>query len=182
MYRSITWKALENNIAADDGAALKELVLNTQLAFGEGNHILIDNEDRENEIRSPRVSSQVSSYCTLPEVRAELTQKQREVGYAQNCVLDGRDIGTVVFPDATYKFFLQADYRVRAERRLAELQAKGEKISLEEVEANLRSRDEQDSNREVAPLRKADDAIEIDTTHTTIDEQVEKVLSFIRGE
>jgi cytidylate kinase len=177
MYRAITLKALNHNINPNDEVALIRLTQNTTLDFSEHNTILIDGVDCGDEIRTPRVSANVSHYCQLASVRQILTQKQREMGERYSCVLDGRDIGTIVFPNADFKFFLTADYKVRAERRLAELMAKGIKSDLAEVEQNLRERDHLDQTREVAPLRKAADAIEIDTTHTSIPQQVESIYS-----
>ncbi|MCL2100789.1 MAG: (d)CMP kinase [Fibromonadales bacterium] len=152
------------------------------LSFDENNQILINGVNKESEIRDPKVSAVVSKYSALPEVREFLTKKQREIGSKQPCVLDGRDIGTVVFPNAKHKFFLTADYKTRAQRRLLELQAAGkaEGETLESVEKNLRARDEADSKREIAPLLKAKDAIEIDTSHITIQQQVHKVLQSVR--
>ena len=143
------------------------------------NHILINGVCRESEIRGMRVSSNVSIYCALPSVRAAMTKQQREIGKKQSCILDGRDIGTVVFPDAKYKFFMVTDVKVRAERRYKELLEKGEKVTLEEVLNNLVERDRLDSSRATAPLKKADDAIEIDTTHISIEQQVQKILDYV---
>ena len=134
---------------------------------------------RESEIRGMKVSSNVSIYCALPSVRAAMTAQQREIGKRQSCILDGRDIGTVVFPDAKYKFFMVTDVKVRAERRYKELLEKGEKVTLEEVLNNLVERDRLDSSRANAPLKKADDAIEIDTTHISIQQQVQKILDYV---
>jgi cytidylate kinase len=151
------------------------------LSFDQNNEILIDGVNRENEIRDPKVSAVVSKYSAMPNIREALTAQQREIGSKQPCVLDGRDIGTVVFPNAKHKFFLTADYKTRSERRLAELQAAGKASSetLESVEKNLRERDELDSKREFAPLAKAKDAIEIDTSHITIQQQVQRVLQSV---
>lgn len=179
MYRAITWKAMQNGIMPDQIKPLVDLAKNTKLGFDSEGQIQVDGVSRANEIRMPEVSGKVSLYCTHPDVRAVVTQELRRIGSERGSVLDGRDIGTVVFPKATYKFFLQADYRVRAERRLAELAQKGIQISLEEVEKNLRERDELDSSREAAPLRQAADAIVIDTTKTKIEEQVDQVCSHV---
>ena len=114
----------------------------------------------------------VSPYSAIPEVRATLTQWQREIANECNCILDGRDIGTVVFPHANFKFFLVTDLKVRAERRYLECQQKGIPMTLEEIEKNLAERDRIDSSRATAPLKKAEDAIEIDTTQLSIQQQV----------
>ncbi|MDR3001530.1 MAG: (d)CMP kinase [Fibromonadaceae bacterium] len=174
MYRAAAWVAENEKVASDQW-------LVASITFDKNNQILIDGVNRENEIRDPRVSAVVSKYSALPAVREFLTKKQREIGSEQPCVLDGRDIGTVVFPKAKHKFFLTADYKTRAERRLLELQAAGnESETLETVEKNLKERDELDSKREIAPLLKAKDAIEIDTSRITIQQQVQKVLQSVR--
>ena len=179
MYRAVTLAALDAGLAAEEGPAMDELLKNLDLGFDSENHILINGVSRENEIRGMKVSSNVSIYCALPSVRAAMTEKQREIGKKQSCILDGRDIGTVVFPDAKYKFFMVTDVKVRAERRYKELLEKGEKVTLEEVLNNLVERDRLDSSRATAPLKKADDAIEIDTTHISIQQQVQKILDYV---
>jgi cytidylate kinase len=171
MYRGVAW-AMENGQCTMD---------KIKISFDENNQILINGFNREREIRDPKISDVVSKYSAMPEVRAALTAQQREIGARLPCVLDGRDIGTVVFPKAKYKFFLVADYKTRAARRLLELQTTGKSSgeTLESVEKNLKSRDEQDSSRELAPLAKAKDAIEIDTSFLTIEQQVQKVLQSV---
>ena len=172
MYRAITFAALENGIAADDRVGIDRLLKSTQIRFDEQNHILINGKDCEQEIRGKRVTEAVSPYSAIPEVRATLTQWQREIAKECNCSLDGRDIGTVVFPHANFKFFLVTDLKVRAERRYLECQQKGIPMTLEEIEKNLAERDRIDSSRATAPLKKAEDAIEIDTTQLSIQQQV----------
>ena len=180
MYRAVTFAAVSAGIAATDAQGLEALLLRTEIGFDSENRVTVDGICRETEIRTPAISAQVSPYSAVPCVRAAMTGLQRAVGEKQNCILDGRDIGTVVFPQAQYKFFLTTDYRVRAERRYEELRAKGEQVTLAEVEENLKERDRLDASRATAPLRKADDAIEIDTTHLSIEQQVQKVLSHVR--
>lgn len=180
MYRAIAWSAIQAGIKPEALSALVELSRKTRLSFDSEGQIVVDGVSRAHEIRLPEVSSAVSLYCTHPDVRAVVTEQLRRIGAERGCVLDGRDIGTVVFPKAQYKFFLQADYRIRAERRLAELQEKGISANLSDVETNLRERDRLDSSRETAPLRQAPDAFEIDTTKTTIDQQVDQVCSRVR--
>ncbi|MCL2207492.1 MAG: (d)CMP kinase [Fibromonadales bacterium] len=176
MYRAIAY-------LVESGELRVESFQNSQikLSFDENNQILINGVNRENEIRDPKISAVVSKYSAVPAIREALTAQQREIASAQPCVLDGRDIGTVVFPNAKHKFFLTADYKTRAARRLLELQNAGKAgdETLESVETNLRARDKADSTREVAPLVKAQDAIEIDTSHLTIQEQVQKVLQSV---
>jgi cytidylate kinase len=178
MYRALTWQAMRSGIPPQESEDLERLLQATQIGF-DGNQTLVDGENRSAEIRSPQVSAQVSLYAALPMVRSALTAQQRSIGRREPCVLDGRDIGTVVFPDARYKFFFVTNLEVRARRRFEELQDKGEPISLKEVRRNLEERDAIDASRETAPLKKADDAIEVDTSSLTIQEEVELVLRHI---
>ena len=179
MYRAVTFAALEKGLPAEEGPAMDALLQELKLTFDAENHILINGVSHEQEIRGMRVSNNVSIYCALPSVRAAMTKMQREIGAVSSCILDGRDIGTVVFPNAEYKFFMVTDVKVRAERRLKELLEKGEQVTYEEVLANLTERDRLDSSRANAPLKKADDAIEIDTTHISIQQQVQKILDYV---
>jgi len=176
MYRAIAY-------LVESGELRVESFQNSQfnLSFDKNNQILINGVNREIEIRDPKISAVVSKYSAIPAIREALTAQQREIASAEPCVLDGRDIGTVVFPNAKRKFFLTADYKTRASRRLLELQSAGKSgcETLESVEKNLRERDSLDSNREIAPLAKAKDAIEIDTSNLTIQEQVQKVLQSV---
>ncbi|MCK9181409.1 MAG: (d)CMP kinase [Fibrobacteraceae bacterium] len=175
MYRAITFAALEEGITPDDKIGMDQLLKSTRIRFDEKNQILINGILREKEIRGKEVSQMVSPYSAIPEVRSVLTEWQREIGNEQSCILDGRDIGTVVFPNADFKFFLITDLKVRAQRRFLECQEKGIEMSLEDIEKNLTERDRIDSSRATAPLRKADDAVEIDTTQLSIQEQVKKI-------
>lgn len=177
MYRAVTWACLEVNIAYEQELDVIEIAGKIQIDFSDEDGVLIDDVVRETEIRTPRVSSMVSHYCKIPEVRDLMTQQQRKIGSLKGCILDGRDIGTVVFPNADFKFFLVTDNDVRAKRRHEELLAKGEDISIDEVKANLLERDRIDSSRQNAPLVQAEDAILVDTTQFSIEEQVEHILS-----
>jgi small subunit ribosomal protein S1 len=179
MYRALTWSAMQKHIAPEDFDALVSLAASISIFFDEQNQILIDGVNRELAIRSPEVSAKVSYYCTHPLVRNQMTEQQRQIAFSRNSVLDGRDIGTVVFPNAAFKFFLVADYKERAKRRWLELQQKGIEASLQEIEENLKERDRLDTQRETAPLVKAADAVEIDTTKLTIDEQVNMILEHV---
>ena len=183
MYRAVAYLMENGALRIENGELRMENCETSQfISFDANNNILINGINREKEIRDPKISTVVSKYSAKPEVREALTAQQREIGSKQPCVLDGRDIGTVVFPNAKYKFFLTADYKTRAQRRLLELQAAGKEQTLEEVEKNLRERDEADSKREIAPLVKAPDAIEIDTSHITIQQQVQRVLQSVGEE
>ncbi len=175
MYRAITFAALEKNIAPTDKAGIDQLLQSTKIRFDDNNQIVINGVNREKEIRGKQVSEAVSPYSAIPEVRSVLTQWQREIASERSCILDGRDIGTVVFPNADFKFFLVTDLKVRAERRYQECLQKGIAMTLEEIEKNLAERDRIDSSRATAPLKKADDAIEIDTTQLSIEQQVKKI-------
>ncbi len=175
MYRAITFAALEKGVAPTDKAGIDQLLQSTKIRFDDNNQIVINGINREKEIRDKQVSEAVSPYSAIPEVRSVLTQWQREIAGERSCILDGRDIGTVVFPNADFKFFLVTDLKVRAERRYQECLQKGIAMTLEEIEKNLAERDRIDSSRATAPLKKADDAIEIDTTQLSIEQQVKKI-------
>ena len=175
MYRAITFAALEKGVAPTDKAGIDQLLQSTKIRFDDNNQIVINGINREKEIRGKQVSEAVSPYSAIPEVRSVLTQWQREIAGERSCILDGRDIGTVVFPNADFKFFLVTDLKVRAERRYQECLQKGIAMTLEEIEKNLAERDRIDSSRATAPLKKADDAVEIDTTQLSIEQQVKKI-------
>ena len=175
MYRAITFAALEKGVAPTNKAGIDQLLQSTKIRFDDNNQIVINGINREKEIRGKQVSEAVSPYSAIPEVRSVLTQWQREIAGERSCILDGRDIGTVVFPNADFKFFLVTDLKVRAARRYQECLQKGIAMTLEEIEKNLAERDRIDSSRATAPLKKADDAIEIDTTQLSIEQQVKKI-------
>jgi len=183
MYRALTLKAIRLGMNCQDEPALTELMRNTRIEL-KNNHdgsiqVLLDDQDVSLAIRKPEVARYVSDVSKAAGVRKEMLGLQRGMGLKAPCVLDGRDIGTVVFPDADRKFFLDADFKERVMRRYRELKEKGEEIVLKEVEADLKNRDTIDSTRECAPLKKADDAIYVDTTHMTIEEVVEYILKYI---
>src|SRR5690606_29993505 len=139
--------------------------------------VLLNDEDVSEEIRVMRISEKVSEVSALKAVRQALVKQQQDLGKRRNIVMDGRDIGTTVFPDADLKIFMTASTDVRAERRLTELLLKGESVTIEEVKQNLAHRDYIDSTREESPLRQAEDALVIDKTHLTPAEQLQIVLS-----
>ncbi len=172
MYRAITFAALEKGIAPENSSGIDQLLRSTRIRFDDQNQIVINGINREKEIRGKQVSEAVSPYSAIPAVRKTLTEWQREIASERSCILDGRDIGTVVFPHADFKFFLVTDLKVRAQRRFWECQEKGIAMTLEEIEKNLAERDRIDSSRATAPLKKADDAFEIDTTQLSIQQQV----------
>jgi len=175
LYRGVTLFAIENGFIQDDctidvpelGKSLESL----DLHFGEGGTYIGD-RCIEKEIRSLAVADKVSPIATVPQVRAYVDRKLREFGRKKRIVMDGRDIGTTVFPEAELKIFMTASAEIRAERRAAEMRAKGEEVSLEEVKKNLLERDYIDSHRETSPLTQAKDAIVLDNSHMTMADQM----------
>ena len=181
MYRAVTLYAIDNGIIVDgilDTQRLVESLDNIEVSFRYNKmrgaaDVYVNGEWAEPRIRTIEVSNYVSEVSSVNEVRQKLVAMQQQMGRDGGVVLDGRDIGTVVFPDADIKLFMTADPMVRAERRFKELQAKGDNATLEEVYRNVVSRDEADQNRAISPLRKADDAIVLDNSYMTVDEQME---------
>ena len=183
MYRLVTLKALKIGILDENLENLdkiNELLDNLEIDIREDGFYL-DGVDVSEEIRKPIVSENVSKIAAIKEVRIKMVDLQRAFSKAKNVILDGRDIGTVVFPNADLKVFLVADARERANRRYKELTEKGENVSLEEIYQNILMRDKIDSTREEAPLKKAEDAVEVDTTSKNIDEVKEKILNLYKN-
>lgn len=185
MYRALTLKAIIEGVDAEDSASLIAMAKRTQIDLkneSDGSlKVLLDGKDVTCEIRQPCITKLVSDIAKLKEVREVMLGLQRKLGKGRDSVLDGRDIGTVVFPDARHKFYIDAVFPVRVERRHKELKELGQEINLKEVEDDLHNRDTIDSTREVAPLKKAEDAVYIDTTNMTIQQAVDKVLSYINN-
>lgn len=179
MYRAITFAALTAAIDLYDAQALKTIVDKIDLKINP-TAIYVDGVDVTEAIRTPEVTQNVSVVSMDPYVRTEMVNMQRKIASGQSVIMDGRDIGTVVLPDANYKFFLVADPVERAKRRLIELKAKGFNTSLEALTDEIVKRDALDSGREVSPLRKASGAIEIDTTFMTIEEVVAFIIDAIK--
>ena len=180
MYRSVTLYALRNDTFGDDGkvdeARLHDAIDNIEIAFRLNDETgrpdtLLNGVCVEKDIRGLEVSSKVSLIAALPFVREKLVKEQQKMGLAKGIVMDGRDIGTVVFPQAELKIFVTASAEVRAQRRYDELMAKGMPADFEDILKNVQERDYMDSHRAVSHLRKADDAIELDNSHMTIAEQ-----------
>ena len=176
MYRAVTLFAMRNGLT-DDPEALAERLPEVRIDFRfdpETGHsdVYLNDENVETEIRRIDVSNRVSGVSSIPAVRAKLVAMQQEMGRRKGVVMDGRDIGTMVFPEAELKIFMTADPRVRAERRYKELIAKGEEVSLAEIERNIRERDHQDETRAVSPLRRAADAVVLDNSGLTVEEQM----------
>lgn len=183
MYRTVALKAINSGIDTKDTGKLSEMVqgINIQITHnGCEQRIFLDGRDVSDEIRTPEVSVGASNVAVVPEVRLKMVELQRKIAEKSSVVMDGRDIGTYVLPDARYKFFLTATVEERAKRRYEELLAKGIKnSSFEEVKKDIEYRDKNDSTRAFAPLAKANDAVEIDTTDLTINEVTEKILSCV---
>ncbi len=181
MYRGIALKCIQEDVNMEDAAQLNHLLTHTKFEFAaEGELALfMDGVDISAEITSVEVTDFVSQVSAISEVREKLVQFQREMAEGLNVVLEGRDIGTVVFPNADHKFFLVADIHERARRRKKEMEAKGEVVSLEELTAEMLERDRKDSTRKHSPLKKAEDAVEIDTTGISIEEQVNRIVEIV---
>ncbi|MBM3245905.1 MAG: (d)CMP kinase [Candidatus Omnitrophica bacterium] len=185
MYRALTLKAIQNNIDVKDTAGLIALARQSQIDLRnekDGSLLIsLDGKDVTREIRQPRITKLVSDIAKIKEVRQVMLGLQRKLGREKDSVLDGRDIGTVVFPDADKKFYIDADFKERARRRYKELRELNQPVTPQDIEADVANRDNIDSTREFAPLKKADDAIFIDTTHMTIAEVVETLLKYIKS-
>ena len=172
LYRAIGLSALRAKVEPEEGPELKSLLSTLNIDQREG--LVFINDVKEGlSLRRPEVSLAASAFAALPSVREKLLDLQREIASRRDCIVDGRDIGTVVFPDAPLKIYLTASARARAERRLLELQAQGLSQPLEEVQSEIERRDTQDSEREIAPLKCADDAVVVDATSMTLEEVVE---------
>ena len=185
MYRALTLKAIEKGLDFDDKEALVGLSqsMDIELKESEGSlKVYLDKKEVTREIRAMEVTTKVKRLASLKGVRDNMVRLQRKLGNTSSgAVLEGRDIGTVVFPDARRKFYLDASHKTRVKRRFAEVKEKGFSVSREEVEKDVRDRDTADITRKVGPLKKAEDAIVIDTTDMTIAEVVGKLLEVARG-
>lgn len=184
MYRAVALKVLREGIDFNDEAKINSVVKNISIRIAYENgaqKIFADGEDVSEKIREHAVSSAASKVSALPCVRIKLVELQREIAKQTDTILDGRDIGTYVLPNAEFKFFLTASVDERAKRRYDELVQKGAECSLEQIKSDMAARDYNDSHREFAPLKKADDAIEVDTTHMSIEEVAEHMLNIING-
>ena len=185
MYRVVSYFALNSNLI-EDGVILErefeKALAETKFTWStdtQSKEILFNGKSFGDEIRTLEISTWVSQIAQLGFVREHLVAQQRSLSKLGSVVMDGRDIGTVVFPYADFKFFLVADSKIRAQRRFDELQAKGEKVLFEEILKNVVDRDHQDSTRDISPLRKAEDALEIDTTSFGVEEVFEQMVSYI---
>ena len=182
MYRAIGWKAKRERIDPADEAALAGLCSRTEVSIKKDNsdpRFYVDGLDVSGEIRTPEMGMMASAVSRSPAVRSRLLELQRELGRQGGVVMDGRDIGTVVFPDAQVKFYLDASPEERGKRRYLELKEKGMAVNLARITSEIRERDHQDSMRAIAPLKKADDAVLIDATSLSIQQVLDRMLADI---
>jgi len=183
MYRAVTLYFLRNQTDLHDHDLIIDALEHIDLNFHSRDyqsHILLNGEEVSDEIRQMPVSENVSKIASIKEVRQAMVKQQQKMGRSKNMVMDGRDIGTVVFPDAQIKLFMTADPKIRAERRYKELKAKGEEVSLEEIFENIAHRDYQDTTREESPLTRAEDAIILDNTNLTEEEQLDFAIENVK--
>lgn len=179
MYRTVTLMALRAGIDVHDADAITARLLELRIDFrptADGQQVLMNGDDVSLAIRQEDVTNNASAVSAIPAVRADLTQRQRDIAAAGNIVMDGRDIGTTVLPDAELKVFMVASVEERARRRFLDNQAKGIDVPVEVLEQEIAARDHKDSTRATSPLKQADDAVRIDTTHMSIDEVVTEIL------
>lgn len=182
MYRAMALYLLRSGIDREDAAAISAVCGKPEITieYRDGIQVvLLDGENVNEFLRTPRVSDMASRSSANPDVRAKLLELQKDLARRENVVMDGRDIGTVVLPDAQVKIFLTASVDVRADRRYRELIEKGEKADLDEIRAQIKERDERDMNRPISPLKQAEDAVLVDTSDMTIDEVVAAIMRII---
>ena len=178
MYRAIGYQISREGVDMDDASALSSMLSETDVDLHEGK-VLLNGEDVSDRIRTPEMSRMASACSALPAVRQKLVELQRAMAKSKSVIMDGRDIGTNVLTDARYKIYLTASVEERARRRYKELLEKGETVTPDEVEADMRQRDYNDSHRQLNPLRKAEDAVEIDSTHMNLEQVVERILEIV---
>ena len=189
MYRAVTLYGIRNGAIEMSIVDVEKLVsmldqIDITFRFNPSrgaSDLYLNGENVESRIRSIDVSNSVSEVSQIGEIRRRLVQMQQQMGRGGGIVMDGRDIGTVVFPNAELKIFMTADPKIRAERRYKELEAKGEKVSMEEIEENIRKRDQADQQRAISPLRRAEDAIELNNSYMSVDEQMAWVMNKIEA-
>tara|TARA_B100000282_G_C31735721_1_gene493328 strand:- start:2356 stop:3030 length:675 start_codon:yes stop_codon:yes gene_type:complete len=182
MYRAVTLYFVNKGVSQNDIKKIKDELNNIIIDFKyveDNQHIFLNDQDVENEIRSDEISNQVSLFSSNSSIRKFLVNKQKTFGINKNIVVEGRDITTVVFPDAEIKVFMTADIQVRAKRRFNEMKSKNPDITYSDVIKNLEDRDIQDSTRKDSPLMVADDAFILDTSDLEINDQVDKIINFI---
>lgn len=183
MYRAVAWKVSQLGLAADDAEAVARVAQNLRIEFvvgPDGQRILADGEDLTGRLKTETIGGLAATVAANPKVREVLVAQQREMGRRGDVVMDGRDIGTVVFPEADRKFYLDADVEERARRRFEEIRDKHPGLTLEEVIEQVKQRDYEDRNRAVSPLVRAPDAVRVDTTGKSVDEVVETLMRGIQ--
>ena len=180
MYRAVTLGISESEIELNDQSKVELYLKSLKIEFDQNDQIMLNGKNVTDSIRTVKISSNVSKVSAILEVREKMVQVQRNIAGGNNCVLEGRDIGTVVFPNADFKFFLIADITIRAKRRFLDLQESNELLTLSELIESIRKRDELDSKRDFSPLRQAKDAIVIDTSFLTIEQQVNKIVKIVK--
>lgn len=183
MYRALTWKAIEESLNLDDEDSLYQLAKNTEIHFeyhSHGQRIICDNEDISDYIRAPRINAEVSRVASQPLLRQVMVAQQRKLAENKSVVMDGRDIGEFVLPDAEYKFFLTARIETRVMRRAEELKASGYDIDREAIAKEIMERDQRDSSREMGALKVLKDSIVIDTSELKVDEVINVIKSYLK--
>lgn len=183
LYRAVGVYCLRNGITTNDAEGVGAILgkITVELKFIDGvQHVFLNGDDVSTEIRLPEASMAASNVSAIPAVRAFLFDLQRDIAANNNCIMDGRDIGTVVLPDAEVKIFLTADDEERAMRRYKELKEKGSEVTFQEVLDDLRVRDYNDSHREIAPLKPAEDSVIVNTTGYTLEESIEKIVNTVK--
>jgi len=185
MYRALTLKALQLKVDMNDERALTELARNTELDIidspsGSAIKVMLDGNDVSSLIRTPELTNSVAYIARVPGVREMMKENQRKIGRRGRAVFEGRDIGTVIFPNSRYKFFLDAEFRERVNRRYKELLSQGHATSFDKLAKDLKERDDKDINRKAGPLKRAEDAIYVDTTTMSIKEVVDRLAGYIK--
>ena len=179
MYRAVTFGVNTSSISLNNKNRMNDFLNSIDIHFDKKNEIWLNGKNVSSAIRTVDISSKVSLISAKPEIRKKMVEIQRSIAGNHDCVLEGRDIGTVVFPNAKFKFYIVADIMVRAQRRLEQINRNEKKITLNEMIANIENRDKLDSSRAHSPLKRAEDAIVIDTSHLTIDEQINKIVEIV---
>jgi cytidylate kinase len=180
MYRAIAWAAMERGVDLNDVEALADLCSNLDIEL-RGDRVFLDRRDISSLIRTTKMDSLASAVSQVSTVRESLTRSQREIGMQGNIVAEGRDMGTVVFPNADHKFFLTASPEERARRRKMQLEEQGEQVAYEDILLQINARDRADSTRPVSPLRPAPDSVRIDSSYLTIEEILEMIIAKVKG-
>ena len=180
MYRAIGWMFSKNNVNTEDSAEVQDVLNRTAIDFDNGK-IFLNGEDISGEIRTPEISKAASVCSKLPEVRSKLVALQREIAEGKSVIMDGRDIGTNVLPNAEVKIFLTADPMVRAKRRYDQLLESGKEADLNSIFEDIKERDYQDTHRELNPLQQAEDAVLLDTSDMTINQVLDEIMKMAEG-